>query len=72
VIGFERPLSHSVLSHTACPMKRLVGLAKVKPFADAWAEVLLLSRSAIALRRVSSAGENHVKALQSSPMKMRG
>ncbi len=53
-------------------MNRLVGLTKLKPLAAAWAEVLLLSRSAIWLSRVSSAGENQVKALQSSPWKIRG
>ena len=35
-------------------------------------DVLLLSRSAVWLSRVSSAGENQVKALQSSPWKIRG
>ena len=53
-------------------MKRLVGLAKAKPLAVACAEVLLLSRSAVALSRDSSVGENQVQALQSSPLKMRG
>ena len=37
-----------------------------------FADVLLLSRSAVEFRRDSSEGENHVAALQSSPLKIRG
>ena len=72
MIGLDRPLSHSGSSQTACPTKAEVGFAKANPLAPAWAEVLLLSRSAVAFRRDSSVGENHVAALQSSPLKMRG
>ena len=54
------------------PDEPLVGLANEKPRAEACADSLLLSRSAVWLRRVSSSGENQVPALQSSPMKMRG
>src|SRR6478735_2370714 len=39
---------------------------------EAAVAVFALSRSAVALRRDSSVGENHVNALQSSPLKMRG
>ena len=63
---------HSSESHTAWPTKRLVGLAKEKPAAEAAAARRLLSRSAVWLSRDSSAGENQVKALQSSPLKIRG
>jgi hypothetical protein len=60
------------LSQTACPTNFDVGLTNVKPALDAAVAVLVLSRSAVALRRDSSVGENHVNALQSSPLKMRG
>ena len=65
-------MSHSLLSQTAWPTKRLVGFANENPLALACAEVLLFSRSAVALSRVSSAGLNQVAALQSSPLKIRG
>jgi hypothetical protein len=68
----ERPLIHSSESQTAWPTKRLVGLAKEKPAPTAEVARRELSRSAVWLRRDSSAGENHLKALQSSPLKMRG
>ena len=60
------------MSQTACPTNLDVGLTKVKPAFEAAVAVFELSRSAVALRRDSSVGENHVKALQSSPLKMRG
>ncbi len=50
----------------------MVGLANEKPLLVAWVAVLLLSRSAVELRRDSSVGENQVAALQSSPLKIRG
>ena len=53
-------------------MNRLVGLANPKPWVAAAVARRELSRSAVWLSRDSSAGENHVKALQSSPLKMRG
>ena len=58
-------------SQTACPMKRLVGLAKLNPLGAA-AEALVFSRSAVWLSRDSSSGENNVTALQSSPLKTLG
>ena len=70
--GFDRPLIHSGLSHTACPTKREVGLAKEKPAAEARPAVVELIRSAVALSRLSSVGENQVSRLQSSPLKIRG
>ena len=63
---------HSSASQTAWPTKRLVGSAKEKPAAEAAVASRELSRSAVWLSRDSSAGENQVKALQSSPLKMRG
>ena len=71
-MGLESPLSHSTSSQTAWPTKRLVGLANENPRLAAWVAVLLLSRSAVALSRDSSVGENQVPALQSSPLKIRG
>ena len=63
---------HSGLPHHACPMKGVVGSANRKPAAAAWAAVVALSRSAVALSFVSSLELNHVSALQSWPLKMRG
>jgi hypothetical protein len=65
-------LTHSTSSQTACPTNAEVGLAKLKPAAAAALEMREFSRSAVASRRASSVGENQVRALQSSPLKIRG
>src|SRR5215213_11861903 len=70
--GLESPLIHSGESQTACPVNRLVGLAKEKPAAAAAEDVVASRRSAAALSRVISEGENQVSALQSVPSKILG
>src|SRR3954470_14304352 len=53
-------------------MNLLVGLTNVNPAALAEAEILELSRSAVAFSRVISSGLKNVPALQSVPLNSRG
>ena len=53
-------------------MKAEVGFANRKPARPAAAASTEFAWSATELSRASSSGENQVKALQSSPMKIRG
>ena len=67
-MGLDSPLTHSTLSQTWWPVKAEVGLRKAKPAALAAVASVRFRRSAVALSRDISVGENQVKAWQSWPL----
>ena len=59
-VGFESPLSHSVLEQTAWPMNGGIASLNVNPYAAARALIVSRIRSAVAFSRVSSSGLKNV------------